>query len=228
MSAPMVISSYEDVRKDMKPGDIIAFSGKGDFSNIIKSVTRSTVSHVGIILQTVERYQPSESNRYFNQVIESTSIEHLDGVMVSRLSSRVSTYNGEVWWLPLRKDLRENSEQHKIFYDFLFSQVGKGYDTIQAIKSALDALDNLPVFGHGATYNKEEFSRFFCSELAAAALKEAGIVPKLNASEVTPIDLCRWNIFQEKYHLLKAVPDTPDDKKYISRYNTLDPAFWDY
>ena len=113
----------------------------------------------------------------------------------------------------------------KRFYDFLFSQVGKGYDTIQAIKSALDALDGLPLLSR-LTRNEEDFSEFFCSELAAAALEEAGVTPKINASEVTPIDLCRFNIYQDKYFLLKAEADTAEDRKSISRYNTLDPAYW--
>ena len=43
---------YKEVRNQMKPGDIVAFSGKGNFSEIIKWATRSVVSHVGIILQS--------------------------------------------------------------------------------------------------------------------------------------------------------------------------------
>ncbi|QAZ69255.1 hypothetical protein [Solidesulfovibrio carbinolicus] len=224
----MITSSYVAERKNMKPGDVIAFSGKGDVSQIIKSVTRSNVSHVGVILQTTERDQHEESGRFFNQIIESTSIQKFNGVIVNRLSNRIDMYDGEIWWLPLRENLRNAPQRMKNFYNFLFSQVGKGYDTIQAIKSALDALDQLPIFGHGPTYNNEDFSEFFCSELVAAALEEASVVPKLNASEVTPIDLCRWNIYEEKYYLLKCDPGTPEEKKCIGRYNTIDPAFWNY
>ena len=228
MSSSMIESSYVAQRGKMKPGDVIAFSGKGDVSQIIKNATRSNVSHVGVILQTTERGQPAEYDRYFNQIIESTSIQRANGVIVSRLSNRIDTYNGEIWLLPLKEDLREKPERLKKFYDFLFSQVGKGYDTIQAIKCALDALDQLPIFGHGPTYNNEDFSAFFCSELVAAALEEAAVTPRLNASEVTPIDLCRWNIFEEKYYLLKCDSGTPNDKKLISRFNPLDPAYWNY
>ena len=34
---------YDEVRNMMRPGDIIAFSGKGDFSELIKWFTRSSV-----------------------------------------------------------------------------------------------------------------------------------------------------------------------------------------
>ena len=45
-------AKYADVRSKMKPGDVIAFGGKGNFSELIKWATRSTVSHVGVIMQS--------------------------------------------------------------------------------------------------------------------------------------------------------------------------------
>ena len=41
--------SYKKARKLMQPGDVIAFGGKGHFSEIIKFATFSEVSHVGVI-----------------------------------------------------------------------------------------------------------------------------------------------------------------------------------
>jgi cell wall-associated NlpC family hydrolase len=43
---------YLDARNKMRPGDVIAFSGKGNFSEIIKWATRASVSHVGVVLQS--------------------------------------------------------------------------------------------------------------------------------------------------------------------------------
>jgi len=211
---------YKDARSLMLPGDVIAFGGKGHFSEIIKFATFSEVSHVGTILQT--KISEDTSDRFFNNIIESTSLNGFNGVSVSRLSDRLS-YNGEIWWLPLRKDLRLNHFNQQKFFDFLFNQAKerKEYDMPQAIKSALDALDNLPFGVHGPTYNKEDFSKFFCSELVAAGLEEAGVIGKINASEVTPIDLCRWNIYEETYYQLSGNPD-----KKIKRYNTLNPLDW--
>ncbi len=40
----------------------------------------------------------------------------------------------------------------------------KPYDTQQAIKSAIDALDNLPLGLHGPAYDKEDFSKFFFAQ----------------------------------------------------------------
>ena len=76
------------------------------------------------------------------------------------------------------------------------------------------------------TLNPEDFSRFFCSELAAAALEEAGMVPRLNASEVTPIDLCQWAIYEPTYHQLFWDEQALPEQREIKRYNSYDPALW--
>lgn len=111
----------------------------------------------------------------------------------------------------------------KKFFDFLFNQakLRKPYDMSQAIKSALDALDQLPFGLHSPGYNREDFSKFFCSELVSAGLEIAGAIGEVNTAEVTPIDLCRWKIYEPKYYQLKG-----DRNKKISRFNTASPADW--
>jgi len=220
MSAKQI--TYVEARELMKPGDVIAFGGKGHFSEIIKFATFSSVSHVGVILQT-KIPEEVNSKRFFNQIIESTSLNGFNGVNVSRFSDRLSTYEGELWWLPLKKKIRDDLFDQKKFFDFLFNQAKdrKPYDTPQALKSAVDALDNLPLGMHGPAYNKEDFSKFFCSELVSAGLEIAGAVGSVNASEVTPIDLCRWSIYEDSYYQLKG-----ESSKRISRFNTLSPADW--
>lgn len=212
---------YQEARSMMKPGDVVAFGGKGHFSELVKFATRSDVSHMGVILQT--RVIDDETGRFFNQIIESTVLHNYKGVEISRLSDRLEVYEGEIWWLPLDAHLRETRFDSVSFYNFLFNhaRARKGYDVPQALQSAIDVLDDLPFGLHGPGYNREDFSRFFCSELVAAGLESAGMVGPINASEVTPIDLCRWKIYAGTYYQLKGGAD-----KQISRYNTLDPAAW--
>jgi hypothetical protein len=213
--------SYDEAREDMKPGDVIAFGGKGHFSEIIKFATFSNVSHVGVILKT--KIPEDDTGRFFNQIIESTSLNGFNGVNISRFSDRLNTYEGELWWLPLKDDIREKLFDQKKFFDFLFNQAKerKPYDMPQAIKAAIDVLDNLPFGMHGPGYNREDFSKFFCSELVSAGLEVAGAVGSVNTAEVTPIDLCRWNIYKKNYYQLKG-----DTNKKISRFNTASPADW--
>ena len=220
MSAKQI--TYVEARELMKPGDVIAFGGKGHFSEIIKFATFSSVSHVGVILQT-KIPEEENSKRFFNQIIESTSLNGFNGVNVSRFSDRLSTYEGELWWLPLNRKIRDDLFDQKKFFDFLFNQAKdrKPDDIPQALESAIDALDNLPFGIHGPAYNKEDFSKFFCSELVSAGLEIAGAVGSVNASEVTPIDLCRWSIYEDSYYQLKG-----ESSKRISRFNTSSPADW--
>ncbi|MBN2292583.1 MAG: hypothetical protein JXM70_09170 [Pirellulales bacterium] len=218
---PAATITYDEARGRMRPGDVIAFGGKGHFSNIIKFATCSDVSHVGVILQT--KVCDDTTDRFFNQIIESTSLNGFNGVNISRFSDRLNEYEGELWWLPLKKKIRKERFDAVAFYNFLFLQAKqrKAYDTPQAIQSALDVLDELPFGAHGPGYASEDFSKFFCSELVAAGLEAAGTVGTINASEVTPIDLCRWNIFEKTYYQLKG-----DSGKEISRFNALDPELW--
>ncbi len=212
---------YHEARPQMKPGDVIAFGGKGYFSEIIKFSTFSDVSHVGVILQT--RVTDDVTGRFFNQVIESASINDFNGVNISRFSDRLETYDGEIWWLPLNDEIRETKFNQTAFFDFLFDKAEKRvkYDLPQAIRSALDALDNLPFGIHGPGHNREDFSKFFCSELVAAGLEKAGSIGEVNTSEVTPIDLCRWSIYKDQYYQLKGDPE-----KRISRFNTASASDW--
>lgn len=212
-------TDYKLARSKMKPGDVIAFGGKGDFSQIIKWATRAAVSHVGVILQSRLLIGGNPANGFFNQVIESTSLNGFSGVAISRLSDRLATYPGEIWWLPLADGVRAAMDE-QAFYNFLIHQDRKPYDVPQAVRSALDAFDALPGIG-AATHNSEDFSRFFCSELVAAGLEAGSAVPGLNASEVTPIDLCMFKIYQDDYFQLKGAEDIN-----ISGHNTLAPADW--
>jgi hypothetical protein len=214
------VAKYEAVRDRMQPGDVVAFGGKGDFSDIIKWATRASVSHVGVILQSKLTFEGTPQPGYFNQIIESTSLNGFSGVSISRLSDRLFSYEGDLWWLPLATPARGRLDL-KTFYDFLLHQEHKPYDTPQAIKSALDDLDKIPLLGR-MTRNVEDFSRFFCSELVAAGLEAGGVIRKINASEVTPIDLCMFDLYQDEYYQLKG------RQKVIRGYNTLDPEGWGF
>ncbi len=95
----------------------------------------------------------------------------------------------------------------------------------QAIKAGLDIFDD--VWGVSvATLAKEDFDKFFCSELVVAGLETAGVFGKLNvnASEVTPIDLCGLRLYGRE-----GLPETGrgyyqlggDDRVRITRFNTV-------
>ena len=203
---------YHHIREQMRPGDIIAFGGNSLFSRWTKLTTRSAVTHIAIVMQT--KMRDEDSGRYFNQVMEATVYEGKKGVMTNRLSERVHTYDGDMWWLPLGESARSMFEQNKRdFFNFMFAQEGKAYDVLQLFGSAVDALDNHPILG-SISYNQEDFSSWFCSELIAEGLETAGVINSVNASEVTPVDICRFSIFEQRYVQLKG------DARPIAGFNT--------
>ena len=196
---------YHLIREQMQPGDIIAFGGNSLFSRWTKLTTRSAVTHVAIVMQT--KMRDENSNRYFNQVMEATSFRGKRGVMTNRLSERVASYDGDIWWLPLSSASRSIFEQNKKdFFNFMFEQDGKPYDVLQ-------------LFG-SISYNQEDFTSWFCSELIAEGLETAGIVSGVNASEVTPVDICRFNIFKKRYVQLKG------KGRVIGGFNSLNADNW--
>lgn len=219
---------YHSVRDFMQPGDIIAFGGNSLFSRWTKLTTRSVVTHVAIVVKTINvqadalpnSINKQESNQYFNHVMEATSYNGKRGVMTNRLSERLASYDGDIWWLPLSSESRSLFEQNKKdFFNFMAEQEGKPYDVLQLFGSAVDSIDDHPLFG-GISYNQEDFNSWFCSELIAQGLETAGVVSGINASEVTPVDICRFNIFKRRYIQLKG------EGRMIGGFNSLNAENW--
>ena len=274
--------NYENVRDQMQPGDIIAFSGTAVISTVIKLVTSSHVSHVGIIV-------PSDDDAGDGTVIaEATE----SGIRTHSLSTRWNDETVEnLWWLPLRSDLRTRLEDNwKNFCQYLACYNRAPYDYLQAamlglmlleptldsvnsnlyegicqfiekilsqesgadgqeyersipqslrstLSQYLNDVDNdsistglLRLLLEGDTAenlsrrldNEEEFEHFFCSEFVTGALRSGGVIPNINPSEITPIELCRFNIYEDNYTQFKG-PETTR----IRGFNCMDISRWE-
>lgn len=202
---------YHAVRNRMLPGDIIAYSGEGFFSEAIKFFTRSEISHVGIVYKSWE--QGPRRSRHRVKVMESTTLEGRAGVQSFNLSERVRDYNGRMLFLPLSEPARAKLNIDKFLKTVLESK-GREYDYGSIRHFALDRF-NLFV-------NREDPHKLFCSELAALALKSGGVLPIwLNSSEVRPADLCRFAIFAEVCYQING-----RKLAEICGYNSIDPGGW--
>ena len=94
--------------------------------------------------------------------------------MLTRLSERVATYDGDMWWLPLSDTARANLEQNKsAFFDFLFQQNHKPYDIWQLFGSTVDATDCVPLLKE-MSLNSEDFPSLFSLNLANLVLFRVG------------------------------------------------------
>lgn len=191
----MIQIDYTILRPALKNGDVVAFGGTSVVSTIIKTITKSNVSHVGIIIKT----SPGFGNPII-QIIESTSLEDTySGVQISRLSHRINTYNGSVWILPLDDYLRTQLDV-RAYLKFILSQNGKPYDYFQAFHSHFDKFfPDTPM----------DLSRLFCSELVTAGLQAGGLdhLSELNPSEQTPINVVNFPIYDEVYQVAGKLLD---------------------
>jgi len=176
------VTEFGDALHNMRPGDVLAFGGNGTVSGVVKLVTKSVVSHVGVVLSQ-------------DKMIDSTSINGQCGVVVSQLASRIPTYDGDVWWLPLSDRLHETMNK-TAFFDFLMKQDHKKYDVLGAVEAGLCSL--------GVCIDIEDKSKFFCSELVTAGLEAAGVNINERPAYVSPAQLCGLNIYSGNYHQLRG------------------------
>lgn len=196
------MKKYEQYRSSMKTGDVIAFSGKGRVSQIIKWKTQSEFSHVGIIMgsdmgggigQTVLLIESTT----LGNLPDSKTGEIIKGVQMHFLSKRLGSYNGDAWWIPLKKEL----EPHQAYNMQKWLRQKHGgrikYDALQAIGAGADLFDWIPGIA-----NEPDFSSLFCSELVTRALQIAGVVDdEINASEQTPADVANYECFENEVKL---------------------------
>lgn len=172
---------YSQVRSQMRPGDLIAFGGKGRFSRLIKWAIRGNVSHVGSVLHRVG----GQVTRV--ELIESTSLYGKPCVQTAAISMHVDEYDGEMWWFPLREHVRRGCNE-LAYLEEATKILGCPYDFSQAILSALPWWLNW--------ISPESSTRMFCSE-AVAHLYEAAGIWSGNASGVNPRELIKADLFGE-------------------------------
>lgn len=185
----------------MNTGNVFAFADDSLISNTITTVTNSSVSHVGIVVEELK-------GDFL--IIEAARFTKGDYVGAILLSERIKQFSrssgGKIWELELSevsKNILAHEEEN--FRWFLYSQLNKDYDLFGAIGAGIDALDGIGI------KNEENSQKMFCSELICFAFKEVGILPKeINSSEVTPIDLCRFNIYQECTQILGEYQEIKD------------------
>lgn len=195
---------YQEIRKYMKTGDLLAFSGKGAVSDLIKWKTNSEISHVGIVFST--NFSDSRDNNNSVLMIESTSLlsgkdalnnELIKGVQMHFLSNRIQTYNGDIHWYPLKNELAQSKKAAMIQWLKKKHTQKTPYDKIQAIGAGIDSLDFL------GFSNEPDFNSLFCSELVAKAYQVGGIIcQNINPSEQTPKDIISYDIYDD-YVIIK-------------------------
>lgn len=174
----------------IKAGDVIAFSGRGLISNVIKYVTRSPYSHIAIIVDVQNEPLLMESTTLATSPDMVSGVIQ-KGVQLHRLAERILHSDSKAWWFPLMQ--RVGYKPLKVMQSWLYDVHERRvpYDTKQAVDSGVDLFDGLHMFSA-----EPDFSSLFCSELVSKALQLAGVIPpSVNPSEQTPADIVRFPCF---------------------------------
>lgn len=187
---------YAQIRDRLKPGDVIAFSGKDFPSTGVKVATCSSFVHVAIVFQA---HQPGH---YEDSVLIAES--HIDtslpsvgtgkpilGVQLQWLTQRITATDCPVWWAALKQPLHPKALSTMQQWLLEVEQQRIPYDFVQAIGAGFDLLDRWGI------ENQADDSALFCSELVIRALQIAAVVPsEINASEQTPLNVMQLPCFQ--------------------------------
>ncbi|MBI5183358.1 MAG: hypothetical protein HY999_03235 [Nitrospinae bacterium] len=162
------MATYNEIRSNIKTGDIVLFSGKGGVSPFIKWFTRSKWSHIGMALCLPE----------WDMVLlwESTTLDDIKdiedgitkrGVQLVALSDRIRTYKGGVAVRHLSIGITESMRQQLSSFRNEVKNRPFEKDKIEMIKAGYDG-----PFGE----NIEDLSSLFCSEMVAEAYQRMGLL----------------------------------------------------
>ncbi len=171
---------YNDIRDDLRTGDIVLFAGKGIISKVIQWATKSPYSHIGLVLVDLR----------WDMVLlwESTTLSKIktvfgkvkQGVAIRPLSKAIEEYKGDVVIRELDRVLSKGQKNVLIKLRHEFKNKKYEESKWQLFKSAYDFIGGK---------NKKDTSSLFCSELVAEAYQQMGLLPLvLPSNEYTPAD----------------------------------------
>ena len=172
---------------ELKPGDVIGFSGRGYQSVAINILTYGiphwSISHVGILGQHKGKLLLFESTTLTDIpcVIQGKSVQ---GTQACHLEDRLKSYAGRAWHYPLYRKLF--AFECKRLNDFLVDHIGVPYDREGAIRAGGSLWSWVKSF-----FYPENLDFIFCSEFCAAAHRDIGLLRTDNASSWNPNSFVR-------------------------------------
>ena len=209
MDAEYVQTTYEQVRSQLRTGDVVVTADQSFVSWVVRRITCSEASHVGMVYKT---------DNDVVHLMEAAKVGRLRGeVTVTRLSERIKEYTknkGRIWLLML-SDTSRDALDEQCCVDELNKQKGTPYDIWQAILSPWDII------------RKKCSKRLFCSESVAKAFAASGVLPSgYNYSSATPSDVVAFGIYLQPYCQILGDPrplhefnTTSLDSQYRSSWN---------
>ncbi len=214
---PFSISDSQELKRCLKPGDILLVEGNKRISGIIKYLTQSTWSHAAFYVG--EAFGPTRDGGEALTFIEANA---RDGVIATPLSS-YSKFNTRIC-RPVNMD---DDDRTKVV-EFMKSSVGMQYDT----KNIIDLLRYLfpyppvPVRWRRRmlALGSGDPTRAICSSLIAQAFQKVRypILPNIRAKEVGGDD-ARFTV-EEILHIRHHTLFTPRDFDVSPYFAVIKPT----
>ncbi|NJM44950.1 MAG: hypothetical protein HC860_01325 [Alkalinema sp. RU_4_3] len=181
---------YQSIRSLIKPGDVIAFSGKDLPSEVVKLATQSEYVHVAIVIwRDANNILIAESHIDLSLPSVGTGKKAL-GVQLQWLDDRLAQQQSPTWWAALKTPLDEAGLAKLRQWSQEIESQNIPYDFLQAIGVGLESLGL-------KRYNQQDDRAYFCSELVTCALQLAGAIDdQLNPARQTPASVMAFSCFE--------------------------------
>ena len=172
---------YEDIRSQIKDGDVLMFKGRYFSSSIIRWLTGSFYSHAGIAVWWNRRLMVMEA------------VER--GVGILPLSRKIGSYRGDVEWFCSKKEIPERDRLRMIL--FAQEELGKSYARWREI------LFGWKILLRRNLSEKDELRRenkLYCSQYVARTYNAIGLDLKKNRDDrfMSPDDVANSPLLEKR------------------------------
>jgi uncharacterized protein YycO len=174
---------YDEIRKQIKDGDILLYKGKGLFrsgfvATLVQIVTRSDYSHAGIVAWWNERLLVIEAIR--------------QGVIVNPLSLSLERYHATVEWYSCKEEMISDEKRREMIL-YAQEELGKGFAVFLAFWFMINILF-IGRFSKRDRFHREK--RYYCSEFVSNVYTRVGLDLKRWRSDryMSPDDIAHSNL----------------------------------
>jgi hypothetical protein len=175
------ILRYDEVRGQIRNGDVFMYKGKAIFSSIIRWVTGSPYSHAGMAAWWNERLMVMEAKG--------------NGVVASPFSRSVGHCKGGVEWLTCVKEISDEDRLRMVV--FAQEELGKSYGRWKAILLGIKTLFERDLDRRDRLRAE---NKLFCSEYVARIYNSIGLDLKKQRSDrfMKPVDIANSPLLEKR------------------------------
>lgn len=175
------ILKYNEVRLQIKNGDVIMYTGKKIFARLISWLTRSPYSHAGIAVWWNERLM----------VMEAV----MRGVTIAPLSRNIRQHHGNLEWFTCKREISDEDRLRMVI--FAQEELGKDYARWKAVLFGLKILLNRNLSRKDRLRME---NKLFCSQYVAQIYNSVGLDLKENREDrfMSPGDIARSPLMEKR------------------------------